>query len=365
MVSPKQAYSTTVDALVPNDPRVQHLDAQIGPYTYHYMLATPPGPGAPRATILLVHGWPDLGMAWRYQVPYLVGKLRCRVIVPDMLGYGRTSAPDDYAAYTLRNVAAQMRTLVAHVLGNPRETVILGGHDWGGAAVWRVAMWCPDIVRAVFSLNVPFAPPLRRLIEGEELVKRVPSFRYQLQLASPEAERIVDASPARLRGFINAIYGGTVAAGGAGRSKFAFSTQTGVVESALDAGVGPASLMSPDLVDFYVQEYGRHGLHGPTNWYRTRRLNFEDELPEFVATGSRKEWRCKCPAMVVMAEKDITLPPALADGTEKWFEGPGGLRKEVVKGVGHWGMWQDPGTVNEFIGSFVEDVLGGRFKEKL
>ncbi|KAK8065477.1 epoxide hydrolase 2 [Apiospora hydei] len=182
------------------------------------MLATPLGPDAPRATILLVHGWPDLGMAWRYQVPYLAEKLRCRVIVPDMLGYGRTSAPADPAAYTLRNIAAQMRALVAHVLGTDKETVILGGHDWGGAAVWRIAMWCPDLVRAVFSLNVPFSPPLRRLVEGEELVKRVPSFRYQLQLASPEAERIVDASPARLRAFINAIYGGTVVAGGGGGS---------------------------------------------------------------------------------------------------------------------------------------------------
>ncbi|KAK8058872.1 hypothetical protein PG994_009320 [Apiospora phragmitis] len=377
MAANKPAYSTTVDTLVPGDPRVQHLDAEIGPYTYHYMLATPPGPDAPRATILLVHGWPDLGMAWRYQVPYLAKTLRCRVIAPDMLGYGRTSAPADPAAYTLRNIAAQMRALVAHVLGpdgGRQEPVILGGHDWGGAAVWRVAMWCPDLVRAVFSLNVPFAPPLRRLVEGEELVERVPSFRYQLQLASPEAERIVDASPARLRAFINAIYGGSVAsaseAGGTGRPKFAFSTQTGVVESALDAGVGPASLMSPDMVDFYVREYSRHGLHGPTNWYRTRRLNFEDELPRFVPQGGdsnspKKEWRFKCPAMVVMAEKDITLPPALADGTEKWFEGPGGLRKEVVKGVGHWGMWQDPETVNGYIGSFVEDVLGGRLKEKL
>ncbi|KAK8003235.1 hypothetical protein PG989_002954 [Apiospora arundinis] len=363
MAPPKQAYSTTVDALVPNDPRVQHLDAQVGPYTYHYMLATPPGPDAPRATILLVHGWPDLGMAWRYQVPFLAEKLRCRVIVPDMLGYGRTSAPADPAEYSLRNIAEQMRALVAHVLGNPKETVILGGHDWGGAAVWRIAMWCPDLVRAVFSLNVPFAPPLRRLIEGEELVQRVPSFRYQLQLASPEAERIVDASPERLRGFVNAIYGGRVAGD---RHKFAFSTQTGVVESALDAGVGPASLMGPDMVDYYVREYARHGLHGPTNWYRTRRINFEDELPRFVvAKEGDEEWRCQCPAMVVMAEKDITLPPALADGTEKWFEGPGGLRKEVVKGVGHWGMWQDPKTVNGFIGSFVEDVLGGQLKGKL
>lgn len=356
-MSDTPAYSTTVDALRPEDPRVQHLDAEIGAYNYHYMLATPAG--KPRATVLLLHGFPDLGMAWRYQVPYLMS-LGLRVIVPDMLGYGRTSAPAAYEAYTLRRIAYQMRDLVAHVVGDHGEQVILGGHDWGAAAAWRMAMWCPEVVRAVFSFNVAYTAPLPRLIDGEELARRQPSFRYQLQLASPEAERMVDASPARLRGFINGMYGGTGPDGA-----WAFSPDRGVLEEHLD-DMGPAKLMGPDMVDYYCREYARHGLHGPTNWYRTRRLNYEDELP-FVddRAAGRPGWRFACPAMVVMAEKDIALPPRMADGTERFFEGPGGLRKEVAKGVGHWGMWQDPRAFNEYIGSFVEDVLGGGLKEKL
>jgi soluble epoxide hydrolase / lipid-phosphate phosphatase len=129
-----KAGSTGVDALKPDDPRVQHLDAQIGSYNYHYMLATPENPVA---TILLVHGWPDLGMAWRYQVPYLQS-LGLRVIVPDMLGYGRTSAPAPKEEYTLKKMSGHLKELVELVVGKG-EKIILGGHDWGAALVWRMA----------------------------------------------------------------------------------------------------------------------------------------------------------------------------------------------------------------------------------
>ena len=36
-----------------------------------------------------IHGFPDLAVGWRYQIPNLL-KLGMRVIVPDMMGYGST-----------------------------------------------------------------------------------------------------------------------------------------------------------------------------------------------------------------------------------------------------------------------------------
>lgn len=69
-----------VDKLRPNDPRVQSLTANVRGKTYKYILGKPEG--TPRATVLLVHGWPDLGFGWRNQVPYLMS-LGLQVIVPD------------------------------------------------------------------------------------------------------------------------------------------------------------------------------------------------------------------------------------------------------------------------------------------
>jgi soluble epoxide hydrolase/lipid-phosphate phosphatase len=335
--------------LVPDDPRVQHLDAQIGPYNFHYMLASPPNPVA---TVLLIHGWPDLGMAWRYQVPFLTS-LNLRVIVPDMLGYGQTSAPADYAEYTFKKLSPHMVALVERICGKG-EQIILGGHDWGGALVWRIAMWYPEIVKAVFSLNVPYAPPTREYVELEELVKRVPTFEYQVQLASPVAEQAIDASPERLRQFLNGLYGGLGPKG-----EFMFNSTTGIIIENMDK-IGPAALMTPEMVDYYHREYSRNGLHGPTNYYRTRKLNWEEEKSFADMKGG---FKFKVPAMVVMGEKDLALPPRLADGTEKWFEK--GLKKEVAKGVGHWAMWQDPDTINRHIGDFIKTVLGDKIKLKL
>ena len=51
-----------VDALVPDDPRVEHKFTTIGDLTYHYMLAKPNG--APVATVVLCHGWYVFSVVW-------------------------------------------------------------------------------------------------------------------------------------------------------------------------------------------------------------------------------------------------------------------------------------------------------------
>ena len=66
-------------------------------------------------------------MGWRYQVPHLLS-LGLQVIVPDMLGFGRTSAPESHEEYTAKNIAGHIATLIKEVTDQP---IILGGHDWG------------------------------------------------------------------------------------------------------------------------------------------------------------------------------------------------------------------------------------------
>lgn len=53
-----------------------------------YILGVPKN-GRFKATVFLIHGWPDLSYGWRYQIPFLI-KQNMRVVVPDMMGYGGT-----------------------------------------------------------------------------------------------------------------------------------------------------------------------------------------------------------------------------------------------------------------------------------
>ncbi|KAI5863164.1 epoxide hydrolase [Durotheca rogersii] len=337
----------SVDALVPNDPRVEDKFTSFGDIRYHYMLAKPAG--KPAATVLLIHGWPDLGMGWRYQVPYLLS-LNLQVIVPDMLGYGQTSAPDAVEEYTMKKISAHM---VGIVKENTDQPIILGGHDWGGFFVWRMARWYPEIIRGVFSLCVPYWPPSPVKVSLEEAVQRMPNFRYQLQLASPVAENIVNKSPESLRGFINGAFGGVTADG-----KPMFSTQIGVIEENVEK-ILPSKLIDQKIADFYVQEYSRNGLHGPCNWYRTRDLNGEDDL-ELAKDPS---FQFKIPAMLVMAGRDQALPPHLAEGQDKYFAA--GLKSELIPESNHWVQVTFPKEVNDYIGDFVETVLGEELKAAL
>ncbi|KAH9892938.1 epoxide hydrolase [Xylariomycetidae sp. FL2044] len=339
-----------MDALVPNDPRVEHKFTSVGgDITYHYMLAKPEG--KPIATVVLCHGWPDLGMGWRHQVPYLAS-LGLQVVVPDMLGFGQTSAPDSPEEYTMKKMAGHMAIIIREVTD---EKVIFGGHDWGCGIVWRMTRYHPELVRALFSFCVPYAPPSPVPTTLEQIVERMPSFRYQLRIAAGDVENIVHAEPGRLRKFLDAVYGGRTPEGEA-----PFTSQRGLEPDKLDR-VQPSPLVEPAMMEFYAAEYARHGLHGPCNWYRTREIGSADEV---ALARADPGFRVQLPTLLVMAGRDVYLPPTLADTQGKFF-GEGLLRKEVIPDASHWVLIQTPDVCNKYLGEFLKDVLGNQLKPSL
>ncbi|KAI0199687.1 Alpha/Beta hydrolase protein [Astrocystis sublimbata] len=336
-----------VDSLVPNDPRVEDKFAEVDGVKYHYLFAKPEG--TPTATVVLIHGFPDLAMGWRNQVPYFLS-LNMQVVVPDMLGYGQTDAPDSFEDYTLKKMTAQVYKLVKTVTDQP---IILGGHDWGGLFVWRLAQYYPELVRCVFSVCVPYLPPSSTSMSIEELVKKLPNFTYQLQLSGGGTEAIVAKSPeVRLRAFLNGLYGGVTPEG-----KPAFTVSHGLVEENIDA-IERSPLFTPEMIDFYYQEYARHGIRGPCNWYRTRELNAADE--KVLAADN---FKFPMPAMLLMADKDAALPVWMATGQEQHFTGS--FKLETLTDCSHWAMLQKPVEVNKHIGDFLKDVLGEDLKAAL
>jgi pimeloyl-ACP methyl ester carboxylesterase len=69
---------------VHGDPRISHLSAYLNGYTYGYLFS-PASPSVPkRGTIFLVHGFPDISMGWRYQIPFLTS-LGLDVVAPDSM----------------------------------------------------------------------------------------------------------------------------------------------------------------------------------------------------------------------------------------------------------------------------------------
>jgi soluble epoxide hydrolase/lipid-phosphate phosphatase len=330
--------------LVPNDPRVRYESADVRGNKYTYILAEPKGEVVD--TIFLCHGWPDMAFGWRYQIPFLVDQ-GYRVVAPNMLGYAGTARPEAIEAYTFKSVAEDIRELARQLLG-PDPNIILGGHDWGGAVVWRVAMWFPELIKAVFSVCTPFFPVQTQYFALEDIIAggRLHNFKYQLKLGGPEVEARLQG-PEGCRQLLTALYGGTTPEGGAG-----FSVSDGPIYENLPK-LGPSPLVSAAEMDHYVEQYTLQDapeLRGPLNWYRTRKANFDADLP-LAKTFTQIEM----PALFICATRDTALPPEMSAGMEKAF-------KQLTRGevnASHWALWQAADQVNEQILSWLKNVHAG------
>jgi soluble epoxide hydrolase/lipid-phosphate phosphatase len=322
-----------VDKVSPNDSRIQYKTASLNGVTYSYILAEPSG--QPKSTVVLIHGWPDLSLGWRYQIPLLTS-MGFRVLAPDMMGYGGTDAPGPLNFYTYKRAADDIAEL-ARQIGAP--SIILGGHDWGGAIVYRIALWYPKLVSAVFSVCTPYHPPRPQFVDAT----KAPNFKYQLQLRGPDVEANI-VGEEKLRQFLNALYGGRTPNGETG-----FSTSQGCDFEVLPR-IGPTKLLSEEEVDFYVKRYAIHGMRGPLNWYRTQELNFEDEKE---MAKNVEGFKFMIPFLFIAGTRDAALPPAISQGMDKWFDSL--TRREV--NTSHWALWEKPEEVNEHIREFLSDKI--------
>lgn len=279
-------------------------------------------------------GWPDLSLGWRYQIPLLTS-LGLRVIVPDMMGYAGTDAPSSPSYYTYKRAADDMAALAAHL---SLSSIILGGHDWGGAVVYRIAMRYPSLIKAVFSVCTPFAAPRKEYLDAGAVL---PNFKYQLQLRGPDVEANV-VGEEKIRQFLNGMYGGRTP-----DKQATFAVSHGVFFDRLPQ-VSTSPLLSKDEMDWYVKQYSRHGMQGPLNWYRTGELNHADEV-EYVAQFE-EGFQFEMPFLFICATKDDALPKSISAGMDKFFKSL--TRREVV--AGHWALWEKPVDVNAHIREFLE-----------
>ena len=102
--------------------------------------------------IVFVHGWPELSISWRHQLPCF-GALGFRAIAPDMRGYGRSSVYPRHEDYALEHIVEDMIELLDS-LG--RDQAIWVGHDWGSPVVWSLASHHPERCSGVANLCVPY-----------------------------------------------------------------------------------------------------------------------------------------------------------------------------------------------------------------
>jgi len=100
--------------------------------------------------VVLMHGEPS----WCYLYRNVVGPLvdaGCRVIAPDLVGFGRSDKPTQQGDHTYaRHVNWMTRVLIDHL--NINDAVMFG-QDWGGLIGLRVVAEAPDRFAALVVAN--------------------------------------------------------------------------------------------------------------------------------------------------------------------------------------------------------------------
>lgn len=253
------------------------------------------GEGRP---VIFLHGFPDSGRLWRYQVPVLAAS-GYKVIIMDQRGYGFSDKPTEVAAYKLRNAVTDVQA-VLNSADVDRAHVV--GHDWGAAVGWVLATIIPERVDHLVALSVGHPTTFRA--SYEQLEKSWYTLLFQFEGI---AERwLSDNGWARAREWMG----------------------------------------HPDIDGVIKELEANDSLTAALNWYRA------NVSPESYLASPPVLPPIQAPTMGVWSTGDF----ALTEGqmTRSGAHVAGMWRYERLVGPGHWMQLEAPEVLNELLLDFFE-----------
>jgi pimeloyl-ACP methyl ester carboxylesterase len=302
--------------------------------------------GAPGATpIIFLHGWPELSISWRHQLPVFAG-LGFQALAPDMRGYGRSSSYARHKDYALSEVVADMMELLCAI---GAEKAIWVGHDWGSSVVWSIAQHHPQRCHGVANLCVPYIPEFaaeRVLSLADRKVypeDRFPVAQWDYQLFYRENFETARAGfESNIRATVRALFrvGDPAGKGKPARTSFIranggwFGAQNTAPTLPRDSAV-----ISEEDENRYVAALERNGFFGPDSWYMNADANVA------YAETARASWRLPMPVLFMHGAYDYVCETIDSRLAEPMRANCASLT-EVTIPSGHWMAQERPIDVN-------------------
>jgi haloalkane dehalogenase len=128
-------------------PRYHNVDDDEGGSLRVAFIDEGPADASP---VLLIHGEPSWSFLYRTMIPGLL-EAGFRVIVPDLVGFGRSDKPLADGDYTYARHVEWMRELLFDRLGLTDVTLV--GQDWGGLIGLRLVGEHPERFARVVAAN--------------------------------------------------------------------------------------------------------------------------------------------------------------------------------------------------------------------
>jgi len=296
--------------------------------------------------VLLIHGFPELGVSWRAQVEALAAA-GYHAVAPDMRGYGGTDKPERREDYSILKLVGDMVDMV-RALGE--KTCVVVGHDWGAPVAWHCALLRPDIFKAVAGLSVPFQP---RIPKGAPtpmmaaLAKRAGLGDLYISRFQPDdAHEAFDVDPATTLRKMFWSYDGATADDG--QSTGFLTPGVSMLESIDDDATLPPWLSEAHFAE-YVEAFSAGGFRGPIDWYRCIDLNWSQTA--FVQDKTIDQ-----PSLFLVGERDPVRRYAGQHeaGLSKWLTDLRG--QTVLPAAGHWLQQERPEEINAALLGFLKGL---------
>ena len=305
--------------------------------------------------MLFLHGWPELSISWRHQLPVFAG-LGFRAVAPDMRGYGRSSTYASTDAFAQEQIVADMVELLDH-LGAERAVWV--GHDWGAAVVWNIASHHPERCHGVAALCVPYRTvssgwtPCRARGPPDVPRRRVPVRPMGLpgvyQDRPAEVAAVFDADPYRT---VKALFRkGKAADLGKPAATAVISRSGGWFRG---ADVAPDLPRDPDVVT--EADLRRYAARWPERLLRAGRVVPQPRGQRRVRRAAVEGGRLRMPALFLGARYDATCEVGNSRLAEPQ-RGTSTTSASACSTCGHWMAQERPAEVNAALVAWLRDRL--------
>jgi pimeloyl-ACP methyl ester carboxylesterase len=284
-----------------------------------------------RPVLMFLHGFPEAAFVWDALLHHFAqpehGGFRC--VAPNLRGFEHSSAPSDVKAYRPKHLVQDIVALIEQETGGaPLEALV--AHDWGGAVAWNLANQHPQHLRRLVIINSPHPGTFLRELQHNPAQQAASA--YMNFLIRPDAAALLaEQDHARLFGFFE---------------NMGAASAPGTPGAPLGAGWLTQAMRAQ------YRAVWSQGLEGGLNYYRASPLrppNARDPAAAAV-TLAPEAVRVDVPTLVLWAQNDIALLPALCDGLQTHVPT---LKLVPLPQATHWVVHEQPQRVIAEIAGFL------------
>ncbi|KAH8120118.1 alpha/beta-hydrolase [Phellopilus nigrolimitatus] len=311
-------------------------------FNYHYFYSAPQDN---KPTLLLLHGFPSTSYDWHHVVEFFK-PAGYGILVPDLLGYGKTEKPTDPENYRMKLMVEDMVDILE---AEKLEKVVSIAHDWGSGLNSRLANYYPERFAAFAFFALGYFPPYAgfdlEVINAASIKKNgYTKFGYWKFFAREDAAKIVED---HMASFLSLIYNDEK-----GLAQKHFCPEGALEEWLL--GDRTSSSAAPYVTEeerkVILHSFERGGLTGPLCWYKAFMLN---HTPKDDAEIPREKGIITKPVFFGAALQDSAC---VADDNKAIVAQLCPNATVADFDTGHWVLHQAPERVNEELLKWIQSL---------